>query len=82
METINWLHIRGLALIAFIGLFFIYALLVAFYQNWRANRRARRITEQGSLHAVEPAMPARGGIPVAEPRAWLDAAIVSSRHAA
>jgi hypothetical protein len=40
METINWLHIRGLALLALLGFFIIYAVLVASWHNWHYKRRA------------------------------------------
>ena len=39
MDTINWLHIRGLALLALLGFFILYAVLVASWHDWRDQRR-------------------------------------------
>jgi hypothetical protein len=46
MDTINWLHIRGLALLALLGFFIIYTVLVASWHTWRVKRRARRVPKQ------------------------------------
>jgi hypothetical protein len=69
MDTINWLHLRGLALLALLGLLFIYALVVAFCHDWRIRQRARRITEQHRALSVEPAAPS--GWPFAPPNRTL-----------
>jgi uncharacterized membrane protein len=54
MDTINWLHLRGLALLAFLGLFVMYALLAAYWHDWSAARRARRIAQQRKPLPAEP----------------------------
>jgi hypothetical protein len=72
MDTINWLHLRGLALLALLGLFFMYALVVALCHDWRVKRRARRIAGQRKAHAMQPALARGGDRHVAAPRAWHD----------
>lgn len=54
MDTINWLHIRGLALLALLGFFIIYAVLVASWHNWRIQKRTRQMPKRDALHAAEP----------------------------
>jgi len=71
MDTINWLHIRGLALLAFFGFFIIYAVLVASLHNWRVKLRARRVPKQDATLAADPF--ASGAVsPAAKPLAWRD----------
>ena len=71
MDTINWLHIRGLALLALFGFFIIYAVLVASLHNWRVKSRARRVPKQDASLAAEPF--ASGTVsPAAKPHAWRD----------
>jgi hypothetical protein len=69
VDTINWLHLRGLALLALLGLFFIYALLVALCHDWRVKRRARRIAVQRKPPSAASAMTRGRAIRSAEPRA-------------
>ena len=73
MDSINWLHLRGLAMLAILGLFFIYALLVAYCHDLRVKRRARRIAERRKSLPAQPAMAHGNAIRVAEPHAWHDA---------
>jgi hypothetical protein len=54
MDTINWLHIRGLALLALLGFFIIYAVLVASWHNWRDQRRTRQVPKRNASHTAEP----------------------------
>lgn len=54
MDTINWLHIRGLALLALLGLFILYAVLVASWHDWRDQRRKRLAPQRNALLAAEP----------------------------
>ncbi len=71
MDTINWLHLRGLALLALLGLFIMYALLVAYWHDWNAERRARRIAEERKPLPEGPVANG-GGSPAAQPHAWHD----------
>ena len=48
MDSINWLHIRGLALLAFLSFFFPYVVLVASWHDWRGKRRARRVPKRSA----------------------------------
>ncbi len=73
MDTINWLHLRGLALLALLGLFIMYIVLAAFLQDRRLKRRAPRVNEQSHPPSVEPAMTRDSASRVAEPHAWHDA---------
>jgi hypothetical protein len=70
MDTINWLHIRGLALLALLGFFIVYAVLVASWHNWRVTRRVRVQKQDASLAAA----PFAGGTtsPAAKPHARRD----------
>jgi cytochrome oxidase assembly protein ShyY1 len=71
MDTINWLHLRGLALLALLGLFVMYAVLAAFWQDWRVKRRTRRVPKQDASLTAEPF--ASGTVsPAAKPHAWRD----------
>jgi hypothetical protein len=83
MDTINWLHLRGLAMLAFLGLFFMYAVLVASWHNWRVKRRARRIALRHKLLSAE-SFAGGGPSPTAEPRAWrdLNSSVETPRRAA
>ena len=71
MDTINWLHIRGLALLALLGFFIIYTVLAASWHNWRVKRRARQVPKQDASLAAEPF--ANGAVsPASKPQAWRD----------
>ena len=71
MDTINWLHIRGLALLALFGFFIIYAVLVASLHNWRVKSRARRVPKQDASLAAEP-FASDAFSPASKPHAWRD----------
>ena len=76
MDTINWLHIRGLALLALVGFFVMYAVLVASLQKWRVGR-VPRVPRLDTPVEVESF--AHGGIStVADPRDHREAASVAN----
>jgi hypothetical protein len=82
MDTINWLHLRGLALLALLGLFIMYAVTRAFWQDWRVKRRTRRIPAQVVLPSAQPTTAGGGDGRIAQPRAWHDVKTVPAQRAA
>ena len=73
MDTFyNWNQIRGLALLAILGLFVMYALLAASLQNWHGRRRTPRITEQDAPLSAKLPTTSSGGSVALEPHAWRD----------
>ena len=79
MDTFyNWNQIRGLALLAILGLFVMYALLAASLQNWHGRRRTPRITKQDSPLSAKPTKASTGGSGATEPSAWRDTSAARS----
>ena len=70
MDTINWLHLRGLALLALLGLFVMYASLLVSWQSWQGRRR---MTEQDPPLFAKPTMTEGGDCSDAKPQLWHDA---------
>jgi hypothetical protein len=54
VDTINWLHIRGLALLGLLGFVITYAVLVASWHNWRIQQRTRQMPKRDASLAAEP----------------------------
>ena len=84
MDSINWLHLRGLALLALLGLYFTYALLVATWPTWRRKLRARRSAELRASRLTRTESGRSEDGHVTSPRAWHDVkpAVDLTRHAA
>jgi hypothetical protein len=54
---INWYQMRGLGVLAAIGLFLVYAVLAGRWQARKADTRATGLTEQDAPAPAEPSMP-------------------------
>jgi hypothetical protein len=55
-QLYNWQQMRGVAALAFLGLFIAYAFLVGAWQNWKARRLATHMTEQIQPASADPTM--------------------------
>jgi hypothetical protein len=68
MDTFyNWNQIRGLALLAILGLFVIYALMVGVWHSLEAKGTAMRVTEQEQPQSAGSALTGRGDVRATDP---------------